>query len=132
MPTARDLVEELLRRSLTGSASQIDLYADDAVHDLPFSPSGDPMTLTRDEMAAVLAASAAAPARFIEQRLERLTVHEAADGVAIAEYEVRGRLASTGAPLTMAGIMLVIEAGGRIVRSRNYLNPNVLAAVMAG
>jgi ketosteroid isomerase-like protein len=132
MASAPELIEQLLRASLVNNEGVLDLYAHDAVHEVPFSPTGAPFVMSYDQMAAALAASADAPPRFVDQRLERLTVHETATDTAIAEYEIRGRIASTGAPVSMVGIMLVTADGGRISRSRNFMDPNLLATVMAG
>jgi uncharacterized protein len=132
MATARELVEELLQASLHNNEGVLDLYAADAVHEVPFSPSGTPMVMTYDQMAAALSASAGAPPRFVEQQLASVVVHESAGDTAIAEYEIRGRVASTREPVSVVGVMLVTEGGGRIVRSRNFMDPNVLATVMAG
>jgi uncharacterized protein len=132
MPSARDLIEQLLRASLADNDGVLDLYAVDAIHEVPFSPSGAPLVMSYDVMATALAASADAPPRFVDQRLAHLTVHETGSDTAIAEYEIRGRIASTGAPVSVVGLMLVTEADGRIIRSRNFMDPHVLATVMAG
>jgi uncharacterized protein len=132
MPSARDLIEQLLRASLANNDGVLDLYRPDAVHEVPFSPSGSPLMMSYDVMATALAASADAPPRFVDQQLAHLTVHETGSDTAIAEYEIRGRIASTGAPVSVVGLMLVTEADGRIIRSRNFMDPNVLATVMAG
>jgi hypothetical protein len=34
--------------------------------------------------------------------------------------------------VAVVGIMVVTESGGRIIRSRNFMDPTVLATVMAG
>lgn len=132
MATAHELAEELIQRSLTNNESLIELYADDGVHELPFSPTGAPVTMTRPEMAAALDASNGTPARFVDQTLRALTIYPADPHTAIAEYEIAGRIAETATPLSVTGVMIVSESGGRIARSRAYLDPTVLANIMAG
>jgi hypothetical protein len=131
MATARELVEQLLAASTRNNEGVLDLYAPDAVHEVPFSPSGAPMTMTYDQMRAALDASAARPARFVDQRLVSAMVHETTDGTAIAEYEIVGRVASSDQETSVVGVMVVAEAGGLITRSRNFMDPTVLAALMA-
>jgi uncharacterized protein len=130
MSTAHELIEELIQRSLAGNNSIIDLYADDGVHELPFSPTGEPVTITRPQMAERLAAASDAPPRFVDQHLRALTVYEPDPRTAIAEYAIDGRIAATDTPVTVTAIMLVTESGGQIERSRAYLNPSVLASIM--
>jgi hypothetical protein len=64
---SRELLEELLRLSVTNDVAQVDLYADDAVHELPFSPSGSPIRMTRDQMRAAM--TAPGPERVTDRNL---------------------------------------------------------------
>ncbi len=128
MRTAREVTEELIRLSVTDDIAQVDLFAEDAVHELPFSPTGTPIRFTRDELRAAM--SVPGPARVLDRSLVRLDVEESAGGdTVLAEYELTGTLAATGTPVSIAGAMVVTARDGLIVRSRNYLNPDVLRLI---
>jgi hypothetical protein len=125
MRSPREVVEELLRLSVTADIAQADLFADDGVHELPFSPTGTPIRMTRDQLRAAMSAPGAA--RVVGRDLVRMTIEESKDdATAIAEYDFEGTLAATGEPVTLSGVMVVNTRDGLIVRSRNYLNPDVL------
>jgi ketosteroid isomerase-like protein len=125
MPTARELAEELVRLSLTDDIAQVDLFAEDAIHELPFSPTGNPISFTREQMRAAM--SAGGPPRVVDRTLVGMTVAQFRDAdSALAEYDVRGVLVESGEPVSISGAMVVTARDGLIVRSRNYLNPDVL------
>jgi ketosteroid isomerase-like protein len=125
MPSARELAEELVRLSLTDDIAQVDLFAEDAIHELPFSPTGSPIRFTREQMRAAM--SAGGPPRVVDRSLVSMTVGEFKDdATALAEYDVRGVLVETGEPVSISGAMVITARDGLIVWSRNYLNPDVL------
>jgi uncharacterized protein len=125
---SRELLEELLRLSVTNDVAQVDLYADDAVHELPFSPTGSPIRMTRDQMRAAMTASG--QERVTDRNLVYADIFESADAItAVAEYEFAGIVAATGEPLTLTGAMVVTSREGRITRSRNYMDPDVLRRI---
>ena len=124
--TPRQVTEELIRLSVTDDIAQADLFAADGVHELPFSPSGTPIRFTRDQLRAAM--SADGPARVIDRRLEHVEITEAGDTV-LAEYAITGTLVATGERVSLAGAMIVTARDGRIVRSRNYMNPDVLRKI---
>jgi hypothetical protein len=128
MRTPAEVVEELLRLSVTDDIAQVDLFADDGVHELPFSPTGTPIRFTREQIRAAM--SAPGPARVVDRRLAAVRIDEAKDdATAIAEYDFEGTLAATGEPVTISGVMIVTTRDGLIVRSRSYLNPDVLRLI---
>jgi uncharacterized protein len=128
MRSAREVAEELIRLSVTDDIAQVDLFAEDAVHELPFSPTGTPIRFTREQMRAAM--SAPGPARVVDRSLVRMDIEESRDGATIlAEYDITGTLAATGQPVSVAGAMVITARDGLIVRSRNYLNPDVLRLI---
>jgi ketosteroid isomerase-like protein len=128
MPTPREVTEELIRLSVTDDIAQVDLFAEDAVHELPFSPTGSPIRFTREQMRAAI--SAPGPKRVVDRRLVRMEIEEATDGATVlAEYDITGTLAATGEQVAITGAMVVTTRDGLIVRSRNYLNPDVLRRI---
>jgi uncharacterized protein len=128
MRSARELVEELVRLSLTEDIMQVDLYAEDAVHELPFSPTGIPIRFSREQMRTAM--SAGGPPRVVDRTLVSMSVAEFKDdATALAEYDVRGVLVATGETVSISGAMVVTARDGLIVQSRNYLNPDVLRRI---
>jgi ketosteroid isomerase-like protein len=128
MRTPREVAEELIGLSVTDDIAQVDLFAEDAVHELPFSPTGSPIRFTRDQMRAAM--SAPGPARVIDRKLIRMEIEEAKDDATVlAEYDIAGTLAATGEPVSISGAMVVTARDGLIVRSRNYMNPDVLRRI---
>jgi ketosteroid isomerase-like protein len=128
MRTAREVTEELIRLSVTDDIAQVDLFAEDAVHELPFSPTGTPIRFTREQLRVAM--SRPGPARVVDRSLVRMEIEESKDGATVlAEYDITGTLAATGQPVSVAGAMVVTARDGLIVRSRNYLNPDVLRLI---
>lgn len=128
MRTSSELLAELLRLSVTDDVAQVDLYAGDAVHELPFSPTGSPVRMTPAQMRAAM--STPGPARVLDRTLVRADIVESGDaGTALAEYEFTGTVAATGDPVSLIGAMVVTARDGYIVRSRNYLDPSVLRQI---
>jgi uncharacterized protein len=126
--TSRELLQELLRLSATDDIAQLDLYAEDAVHELPFSPSGSPVRMTRDQLRAAM--TAPGPERVTGRHLVRAEVVESGDAAtAVAEYEFAGTIAASGEPVSIVGAMIITADQGRITRSRNYLDPSVLLRI---
>jgi ketosteroid isomerase-like protein len=125
VPTSRELLETLLRLSITNDVAQVDLYADDADHELVFSPTGSPIRMTPDQMRAAL--TAPGPDRLTGRSLVRADIFESADGAtAVAEYEFAGTLAASGEAVSFPGVMVVSTRDGHIAHSRNYLDPAAL------
>jgi ketosteroid isomerase-like protein len=130
--TPREVLDRLLQSALDNDPAQADLYAEDGFHELPFSPTGQPLRLDREQIRAAMRASTGSP-RIEHQELRDLTVHQTADPeVLFAEFELAGTLAGSGKPVELRNAMLVRVRDGKILLSRNYLNPMVLAEVMAG
>lgn len=129
MTTPRDVVERLLAAAANDPA-QADLYADDAVHELPFSPAG-PMRLEAGRLKAMIGAASGAP-RVVDQRLFDVRIYQTDDPeVVFAEFTLAGTATATGEPVRMANAMVVRVRDGKVVLSRNYLDPIALGRLMA-
>jgi uncharacterized protein len=100
-----------------------DLYAADAVHELPFLFPGMPDRLEGREQvrAAYRAAWAASDAR--PQAVREVAVHSCEDGaVLIAEQVVSGTLPSTGQSFEFPGVLVLRVRDGEIVHVRDYMD----------
>jgi ketosteroid isomerase-like protein len=101
-----------------------DLYAADAVHEVPFLFPGMPDRFEGREQvrAAYRAAWAAGDAQ--PRTVRDLVVHSsAADSeVLIAEQVVSGVLRSTGRPFEFPGVLVLRVRNGEIIHVRDYLD----------
>ena len=112
---------------MTDDIAQVDLFAEDAVHELPFSPTGTPIRFTREQMRASMWAPG--PARLVDRSLVRMDIEESTDGATVlAEYAITGTLVATGQPVSVAGVMVITARDGLIVRAGNYLNRCLLVS----
>lgn len=100
-----------------------DLYAADAVHELPFLFPGMPDRLEGREQvrAAYRAAWAATDAQ--PQAVREVAVHASTDGeVLVAEQVVSGVLRSTGQPFEFGGVLVLRVRDGQISHVRDYMD----------
>jgi ketosteroid isomerase-like protein len=100
-----------------------DLYAADALHELPFLFPGMPDRLEgREEVRAVYrAAWAASDART--RTVRAVAVHPCADSeVLVAEQVLSGILGSTGQPFEFAGVLVLRVRNGEILHVRDYMD----------
>lgn len=108
-----------------------DLYAADAVHELPFLFPGMPARYDGREQvrAAYRAAWAATDARVGEVR--DIAVHTAADPeVVIAEQVLTGVIASTGEPFEFSGVLVLRVHDTLITHVRDYMDGLAVAHAM--
>ncbi|MFI6284548.1 nuclear transport factor 2 family protein [Streptomyces sp. NPDC051018] len=108
-----------------------DLCAEDVIVDLPFAPPGGPRRIVgREEVAAFTAAGRSAlPVRFDEFR--NVTVRQTADPeVIVAEYEVGGRVTTTGRRATAAFVLVLRVRDGRVVHWREYQDVSAIARAL--
>ncbi len=108
-----------------------DLYAVDAVHELPFLFPGMPARYEgRDQVrAAYRAAWAASDAQPREVRDMR--VHHTDDPeVIVAEQVVAGVIASTGEPFEFPGVLVLRVHDGQITSVRDYMDGLAVAHAM--
>jgi uncharacterized protein len=100
-----------------------DLYAADAVHELPFLFPGMPDRLEGREQvrAAYRAAWAASDAR--PQAVREVAVHSCEGGdVLIVEQVVSGTLPSTGRTFEFPGVLVLRVRNGEILHVRDYMD----------
>jgi ketosteroid isomerase-like protein len=128
--SARQTVELLLHTTVSGDRDQMaDLYAADAVIEIPFAPDGMPsVTEGRETLRARMKASASL---LTFESVSDVTLHETTDPeVIVAEYRIHGHLSSSGKPFSLAFVMIVRVRDGLIVWSRDYSNPLETAALL--
>ncbi|MEU7871971.1 nuclear transport factor 2 family protein [Dactylosporangium sp. NPDC049140] len=127
--TTRQVVDRVLevgvRQDVEGF---IGLLAADATLEWPFRPEGAPPRLHgRAEIRAFMTRAARPPITFEQYR--NVVVHETTNPeVTIVEYEVLGRVTTTGAPFHQTIIAVIRVHNGEIASYRDYLNPLALAA----
>jgi len=108
-----------------------DLYASDALHELPFLFPGMPDRYEgRDQVrAAYRAAWGASPARPQEVRV--VAVHHTDDPeLIVAEQVVAGTIASTGETFEFPGVLVLRVRDGKIVHVRDYMDGLSVAQAM--
>jgi len=130
--TAREVVEQVLRvgREMDAEAFAA-LFAPDGYVEWPFRPAGVPARVAgREQIREFLTAQANGLIRFDEYR--NTVIHQTVDPeVVIVEYDVDGTVLPTGAPFHQTIIAVLRVRDGLIASYRDYLNPLVLAEVLA-
>nr|BFE63919.1 nuclear transport factor 2 family protein [Dactylosporangium thailandense] len=130
--TSRDVVEQLLRASRERDTETfVELFAPDGYIEWPFRPAGVPGRVEgRDRLREFLTMQASGLVEFDEYR--DTVIHETVDPqVVIVEYEAHGTVIPTGAPLHQTVIAVLRIRDGLVVSYRDYLNPLVLAEILA-
>lgn len=125
----RETVELMLRTAVSGTRGEMaDLYAPDAVVEIPFAPDGIPaVTRGRETMRARMEAAASL---FAFDSVTDVTLHETTDPeVIVAEYRINGHLSSSGKQFSLTYVMVTRVRDGLIVSSRDYGNPLETAAL---
>lgn len=126
-PTARELIDQLHEITLKDEAAAIELYAEDAVHEVPFSPTGSPIKIEgRETLRQMMAGQGDSPVTY--QEFANRRVHQTDDpDVVICEYEVVGTIKSTGEPFVFPNVLFLRARDGKIAGTRAYFNPAQLA-----
>jgi ketosteroid isomerase-like protein len=129
-PTARELLERLHELTLKDESAAPDLYAEDAVHEIPFSPAGAPTKIEgRDTLRQMMAAQGSSPVEY--QEFADRVVYETTDPeVVIAEYNIIGKVVATGESFSFPNLMILQARDGEIVKTRGYFNPSQLAELI--
>jgi ketosteroid isomerase-like protein len=108
-----------------------ELCDENVVVELPFSP--DPAGRKIVGRAAIYAFLKDYPKAIDIKSLPTLKIHATEDpNVAIAEWSVSGRVVSNGNPYELSYATVVTVRNGLIVNYREYFNPQVFLAAMAG
>jgi ketosteroid isomerase-like protein len=128
-PAPRDVFARQLQTIASRSwTSLADLYADDAVVELPFNL---PSPLRIEGRAQLEARGHAARDLPLELRPDNLVIHETTDPeVIVAEFDYLGRLTTTGRTFRAANVIIARIRDGKIIASRDYHNHAALADVL--
>jgi uncharacterized protein len=106
-----------------------EIYAPDAVHELPFAPGGREIRLEgREEIAARLReVFDRDEGRLRFGTFDDVRVREVGDEV-IVEGEGRHRRSADGTPVTIRCVWFITRRGGRVTHFRDYMDPQPLSA----
>ncbi|HEV2634097.1 MAG TPA: nuclear transport factor 2 family protein [Actinocrinis sp.] len=129
--TARETVDLFLHTAVQGSRDELaELYAPDAVIEIPFAPGGVPgVTRGRETLRERMNAAAG---RWDFTSVENVTVHETTDpAVLIVEYRINGQVTATGNPFALNYIAVMRVENGLIASARDYGNPEEVSALMS-
>jgi uncharacterized protein len=129
-PTSpRSVLESLLQGISDGKWNDLaDLYAKDAVVEMPFAPSSPTRLEGREAIRAHFAAAAGGPLRV---EASNVVVHDTGDPeVVIAEFDYDGQVATTGRSFRVSNIQVLRVRNGQIVASRDYHNHLAIAAAL--
>ncbi len=115
--------------------TQADLYAPDGILEMPFAPAGAPRRIAgREEIRRVLRV-AGERARQSGRRIvayRDLVVRETDNPeVIVAEFELHGEVAATGATYRLSFIQVLRVRGGQIVAMRDYFDSQALAGALS-
>jgi uncharacterized protein len=121
--TPRQVVERFLRASADNAWDDLaDLYAPDAVIEIPFAPRGIPRRFQGREGHRTRF-KAAAPLRRID-KVDAVMVHETGDPeVVVVEFDTHATVTSTGRSFVSSYAMVMRIRNGLIISSRDYANP---------
>ncbi|MBO0689382.1 MAG: nuclear transport factor 2 family protein [Candidatus Dormibacteraeota bacterium] len=117
--TPREVFERLLRGITERSPGELgDLYAEDAVVELPFARPAPLRIEGRDQLVARFQGAGEIPLEF---EARNVVVHETTDPeVIVAEFDYVGRATTTGRPLHVANVQVLRVRDGRIVATRDF------------
>lgn len=130
--TSREVVEQVLRAGREQDTETfVSLIDPDGYIEWPYRPAGIPGRVEgREQVREFLTVQAKGLVRFDEYR--NTVIHETTDPeVVIVEYDVHGTVIPTGAPFYQTIIAVLRIRNGLVVSYRDYLNPLVLAEVLA-
>jgi ketosteroid isomerase-like protein len=129
-PGPRDMLERFRQAAISQSAEDMSqVYAANAVHELPFTRPGVPSRFEgREEIVSFMAASwSSGPLKY--ERYRTIAIHETSDpDTIIVEQEAIGTSAVAG-NFALPNIIVLTVRDGQIVHLRDYVN--VLAAAAA-
>lgn len=121
--TSRETIERLLSLTAGGPTPEMaDVYAVDAVFELPFLPPGAEQPEVGREAFRAHLLEGARIQRF--DSVDNVRIHETADPeVVISEYRINGTVLATGKRFDLAIINVSRVCDGLIVSTRSYSNP---------
>ena len=133
-----DALSDLLERLRVAAVAQdaeglAGLYAEDAVHEFPFTPAGGP---TRIEGRAAIAAFLAAVYRSLPLRYtgyRTIALHRVSGTTLVVEQEALGVNTETGAQFALPNIAVItIDPQGLVASYRDYANPLAVDEALGG
>jgi uncharacterized protein len=102
----------------------IELWADDGICELPYSPQGGPRLLQGKD--AILAHMSSYPGKMAIDEVTDARVYPMLDPeIAAIEFAIKGRALTTGRPYNQRYVVMVETRTARIWRYREYSNPEV-------
>jgi ketosteroid isomerase-like protein len=125
--TPREVFERVLRLILERQyAAYVDLFAADAMFELPFAPPGVPRRIEGREQIRVFMQAGRERVQTATRQWEfhSIVVHETVDPeVIVTEFEVDGVATATGERYRFANLQVLRVRNGEIVSLRDYWNP---------
>jgi ketosteroid isomerase-like protein len=123
----RHVFERFVQASINNAWDDLaDLYAPDAVVEIPFAPPGVPKSSQGRELFRERFRAAAGSRQF--HKAEPVIVHETPDPeLIVAELSLHGTVTVTGRSFVNSFVMVMRVRDGLIVSSRDYSNPFVMA-----
>jgi ketosteroid isomerase-like protein len=127
--TPREVFERLSAGISSGDWSSLhELYAEEAVVEMPFARPAPVRLHGRADVRRHFAGNAAGPIRL---RARDVRVHETADPeVIVAEYAYDGQVTTTGAGFRMSNVQVLRVRDGLIVESRDYHDHAAIAQAL--
>jgi ketosteroid isomerase-like protein len=132
--TVPDLLERLRAASIAQDADRMAaLYAEDAVHEFPFTTPGGP---TRIEGRAAIGEFVSTVYRSLPLQYtgyRTIAVHQVDGTTLVVEQEALGVNTVTGARFALPNVAVIeVDPQGLIARFRDYVNPAAVAEVLGG
>ena len=127
-----DLLENLRAESIAQDAMGLAaLYAEDAVHEFPFTTPGGP---TRIEGRAAIAEFVGTVYRSLPLRYtayRTIAVHQVSETTLVVEQDALGINTKTGVQFALPNVAVIeVNAEGLIASYRDYVNPVAVAEVL--
>jgi uncharacterized protein len=128
-PSPRQVVETLMQGISDGAWTTLHtLFSDDAIIEYPFALPERTQLNGAEAIKKYFAATSAYPLKL---QMRNMVVHETQNPeVVVAEWDYDGLVTTTGHAFQVSNITVTTVRSGKIVRSRDYHNHAVLAAVL--
>ncbi|QWF77488.1 nuclear transport factor 2 family protein [Amycolatopsis sp. CA-230715] len=119
----QDIVSAYLDAIGRGAYDELaDLYAEDAVIEIPFAPPGVPRTSRGREVFRARSKSSEALWRI--EGVDQVTVHQTTDpGIAVVEFTLHRRLRESGRLVSSGYVVVLTIRDGLIQHGRDYADP---------
>jgi ketosteroid isomerase-like protein len=131
--TAREVFERSLELLLADNfAGLADLFAADAVLELPFAPEGLPRRVEGQQAIREMLLARAGSSPIRRERFDSVEIHETDDPeLIIAETKLRATVRATGNAYTLTDVRVMRVRDGRIALDRGYSDPLTVQAIMS-